>query len=147
MLVALWGWAMFIFSHLLGVGHQSFVPLRGGGSCLFRELGFHFLHLTPPPPPPLVLFDQPLIILRLRSRSVAVGVQMTYQSNPCPNDSPGQSLALFFSNSVPHLFEQLIATLLCPEPSAIRNYRPNDIYYLSKNVLMFQATMAATTAL
>ena len=26
---------MFIFSHLLEVGHQNFVPLRGGGSCFF----------------------------------------------------------------------------------------------------------------
>ena len=34
--VELWGWVMFIFSHLLGVGHQNFVPLRGGGSCSFN---------------------------------------------------------------------------------------------------------------
>ena len=54
--VELWGWVMFFFSPMSGVGHQNFVPLRGGGSCFFEEPGFHFLQPTPP-----VLFDQPLI--------------------------------------------------------------------------------------
>ena len=56
--VDLWGWVMFFFSPMSGVGHQNFVPLRGGGSCFFEESGFHFLR-----PTPLVLFDQPLIII------------------------------------------------------------------------------------
>ena len=51
--VELWGWVMFIFCILPGVGQQNFVPLRGvgggGGSCFFEEPGFHFLGPTPPP--------------------------------------------------------------------------------------------------
>ena len=47
------------FSPKSGVGHQNFVPLRGGGSCFFEEPGFHFLLPTSPP----VLFDQPLTII------------------------------------------------------------------------------------
>ena len=54
--VDLWGWVIFFFSPMSGVGHQNFVPLRGGGSYFFEEPGFHFLRSTPPP----VLFDQPL---------------------------------------------------------------------------------------
>ena len=58
--VELWGWVMFFFSPMSGVGHQNFMPLRGGGSCFFKEPGFYFLRHTPPPSP--VLFDQPLMI-------------------------------------------------------------------------------------
>ena len=55
--VDLWGWVMFFFSPMSGVGHQNFVPLEGGGLCFFEEPGFHFLRPTPPPP---LRFDQPL---------------------------------------------------------------------------------------
>ena len=41
------------------VGHQNFVPLRGGGSCFSEEMAFHFFWPTPP-----VLFDQSLNDLR-----------------------------------------------------------------------------------
>ena len=46
--VELWEWVIFVFSHLLGVDHQNFVPLKGGGSCFFKEAGLHFLRPTLP---------------------------------------------------------------------------------------------------
>ena len=46
--VDLWGWVMYFFSPMSGVGHQNFVPLKGGGLCFFEEPGFHFLRPTLP---------------------------------------------------------------------------------------------------
>ena len=57
--VDLWGWVMFFFSPMSGMGHQNFVPLRGGGSCFFEEPGFHFLRLTQTPS--LYFLTSPLV--------------------------------------------------------------------------------------
>ena len=57
------------FSIMSGMGHQDFVPLRGGGSCFFEEPGFHFLWPTPPP----VLFDQPLILVTMTYHKAMTG--------------------------------------------------------------------------
>ena len=77
--VELGGVGHVFFSIMSGVGHQNFVPLRGGGSYFFEEPAFHFLW-----PPPLYFLTSPLRRFSLRRYSLRCYAD--YQQRTLPYD-------------------------------------------------------------